>query len=60
MVDSCREDNQIAFDHSNPHPLVVLGSNIKETLAVQDISYFLILVYVLVEEGLHFVLVDIT
>jgi len=60
MVDSCWEDNQIAFDHPDPHPAVILGSNIEKTLAVQDISYFLILVYVLVEEDFHFVFVEIT
>lgn len=57
MIDPGRHDHEIVLVKLNAHPVVVLASAIKVPPTIEDISYLLVLVDVLVEEHLHFVFV---
>lgn len=60
VVDSGRKNEQIILVQLHTHPLVILAPDIKVTLAASDVTDFLILVQVLVEEHLNLVLVYVS
>jgi hypothetical protein len=59
MVNSRRQNNQIAFLEPNSHPVVTLAPNIKVTRTIQNVPDLLILMQMLVEERLHLLFVDV-
>ncbi len=59
VVDARRQDNQIPRLQPNPHPLVPLTPHIEIPRPALDIPDLFIFMQVLVEEGLHFRLVDL-
>lgn len=59
MVDATWEDDQVTPLKPNPHPVISLTSNIKETCTVEDITNLLILMQVFMEETLDLLLIDV-
>lgn len=57
MVYAGRQNNQIAFRQTYPHPLIIDASNIEEAFSIKDVSYLLIFMQMLVEEHLHLFLI---
>lgn len=59
VVDACGEDDQVILHQPNAHPLVLLPTDIKVSLAITDVPDLLILVEMLSEEHLHLGLVGL-
>lgn len=57
MIDSCRQDDQIVLLQPDSDPVVSFTPHIEETLSIQDVPDFLVLVQVLVKEHLDLILV---
>jgi len=57
VVDARRHNHKIALLKPQAHPVVVLAPDIKVSSTTQNVADFLVLVQVLVEEGLHLLLV---
>jgi len=49
-----RKDDQIVLLQSNPNPFILRISDIKESIAIKDVSDLLVLVQVFIEEHLDF------
>ena len=57
MVDARRHNHKITLLEPQAHPVVVLAPNIEVSSTSQNVADLLVLVQVLVEEGLHLLLV---
>jgi hypothetical protein len=60
MIDARRHNHQVMFLQPDPHPIIILTPNIKITSTIQNIPNLFIFMQMLVEEVLHFLLVDLT
>jgi hypothetical protein len=60
VVDTSRQDDHIIFNEQDANPLVLLSTDIKISLAVENVPNLLILMQMLREERLDLLLVDIT
>lgn len=58
MINTRRHDDQITLLKPDPDPVVALAPDVKVARAIQDVADLLVFVQMLVEEGLHFFLVD--
>lgn len=58
VIDAGWQDNQIVLFQSDAHPIVLLGADVEEALAVEDVADLFIFVEMLVEEHLHLLFVD--
>lgn len=58
VVDARRQDDEIILLDTDTHPLVLDAADIEEAVSVQDVADLLVLVQVLLEKGLHFLLID--
>lgn len=58
MVDARWQDDEILLLEANAHPVVAGVADVKESLAIENVPNFLVLVQVLGEERLHLLLVN--
>ena len=59
MIDTTRQDDQIALLKPDPDPVVTLASDIKVACAIQNVPDLLVLVQVLAKESLDFLFVNV-
>ena len=57
VVDARRHDHKIALLKPQAHPIIILAPDIKVSSTAQNVADLFVLVQVLVEEGLHLLLV---
>lgn len=57
MVNASGQDDEVSLHQTDADPFILDTSHVEKAFAVKDVSNFLILVQVLVEEHLYLVLV---
>jgi hypothetical protein len=58
VIDARGQDNQIVLLQSDAHPIVLLGADVEEALAVEDVAYLFVFVEMLIEEHFYLFFVD--
>jgi len=59
MIDSRRHDHQIVLLQLDPHPIIAFAPHIKVASTIEDVPNLFVLVQMLMEEVLHFLLIDV-